>query len=148
MNRDFLDETLFNSLNVLCLTKEQKNKIIKSEFRNGLRIFDEESIMFFYDLCGYIKQYGIETVLKYVTYLETLDEWNEYLRFTDPYKSLDDVINMDVKKLEDKILPSLKGLYKCPKCDSKNVYEVQIPTRADEESRTKVICVACKHKIR
>lgn len=137
-----------NTLKLLNLSQEQIDVIILSKFKNNEEIFTVDNVNFFYNFCGYIEHFGYDTCIPYLNYISNMEEWNDELLFTEPNKLVEDINRTKMKFREDQLLPVLKGLYKCRRCGSNNVFETQTVTRGDEEAYTRVTCVSCGYRIK
>ena len=133
---------ILKSLNV---NEENSEKIVYATFQDETSVFGYETI-FFYNFCGFIKHYGIEKCLNYIDYLCTLETWDDKLKLTDPFKTLNDINKINIEMIKYNQMPSLKGIFKCKHCGSDNVRVSKKITRADEAAIVSRWCQNCNNR--
>lgn len=141
------EETFRDVLNILGLNDNSiVDYILQSKFQDGSNIFTSDNIYFFYNFCGYIKYHSIDECLEYINYLSTLETWDDKLKHTSPNRTLEDIRKFNMKLMQDKQLPSMRGMIKCRHCGSDNVYQTEKISRADEAAIIGRKCGTCGYR--
>lgn len=120
--------------------------ILTSKFGDGTDMFTQDNIIFFYNFCGFVKHYSIEQCIQYINYLSDLESWTDELMNTNPERTLDDLHDYYSKIQRDKMLPSIKGIFKCRHCGSDNVMQSEKISRADEAAIVARKCATCGYR--
>lgn len=139
---------LTDALKKLDLTDTEIASILDMKFQDGSELFTPDNINFFYDVCGYLKYHRYDITYEYLKSISELYEWTDKIMFTEPNKLIEDLKLIELKKKQDKLLPTLSGLYKCRRCDSTNVFEDSVITRGDEAAFVRVTCVSCGYRVK